>query len=222
MPLTGSQPLPRIPAAIALLLVASACGRLPDYALPKAQLVDAAQLAGGDGVPYRHLTRADFRATAPPIENVGHAARMSAFTCANVVPQRELKVDVRQTQPRGEFVARPKQVAFIAKMDRNCSWWNPKQESAQLAYVLQHEQIHFAIAEAGGRELTKRILAQSATGDSPEQAASALQRAIDGAVRDAMDEMSARNTEFDLATSGRREPVLQQRWYDQLSAELKR
>jgi len=219
MPPTASR---RLPVAIALLLSLSACGRLPDYALPKTQLVDATQLAHTDGVPYRQLTRADFRATTPPIDNARHAERMSAFTCANVVPQGELQMEVRQAQPGGEFVARPKQIAFLAKMDRNCSWWNPKQESAQLAYVLQHEQIHFAIAEAGGRELTKRILAQSATGDSPEQAASALQRAIDGAVRDAMDEMSARNTEFDLATSGRREPVLQQRWYDQLSAELKR
>jgi len=218
----GSHWLPRILAAIAPLLVTAACGRLPDYALPKAQLVDAAQLAGGDGVPYRHLTRADFRATAPPIENVGHAARMSAFTCANVVPQRELKVDVRQTQPRGEFVARPKQVAFIAKMDRNCSWWNPKQEGARPDYVLQHEQIHFAIAEAGARELTGRIRDLSATGSSPEQAATALQRAIDGIFRDAVEAMTARNTAFDRDTSGLSEPVLQQRWYDQLSAELKR
>ena len=219
MPPTASR---RLPVAIALLLSLSACGRLPDYALPKTQLVDATQLAHTDGVPYRQLTRADFRATAAPIDNARHAEHMSAFTCANVVPQGELQVEVRQTQPGGEFVARPKQLALIAKMDRNCSWWNPKLDNDQPDYVLQHEQIHFAIAEAGARELTKRVRAQSATADSPEQAASALQRAIDGVLRNGMEEMIARNTDFDLATSGRREPDLQQRWYDQLSAELKR
>ena len=222
MPLTASQAFQRIAMAIALLLGAAACGRLPDYALPKLQLADAAQLAHSDGVPYRQLTRADFRATAAPIDNARHAEHMSAFTCANVVPQGELQVEVRQAQPGGGFVARPKQLALIAKMDRNCSWWNPKLDNDQPDYVLQHEQIHFAIAEAGARELTKRVRAQSATGDSPEHAASALQRAIDQTFRDAIEAMTARNTEFDLSTSGRREPVLQQRWYDELNAELKR
>lgn len=219
---TGSHPLQRSRAAIALLLVASACGRLPDYALPKAQIVDAAQLAHGDGVPYRKLTRADFRATAPPIENARRAARMSAFTCANVVPNGELQMEVRHAHPGDEFVARPKRVAFIAKLDRNCSWWNPKQDGEPPDYVLQHEQIHFAIAEAAARELTGRVRSLSATGDSAEQAGTALQRAIDGAFRDAVEAMTVRNTDFDRDTSGRHEPVLQQRWYDRLSAELKR
>jgi hypothetical protein len=222
MPFTGSRRLHRIRTAIAVLLVAPACGRLPDYALPKTQLVDAAQLAHSDGVAYRQLTRADFRATAPPIDNARHSARMSAFTCANVVPQRELQLEIRQTRPGGEFIARPKQVAFIAKMDRNCSWWNPKQDAERPDYVLQHEQIHFAIAEASARELTARVAGLSATGDSPERAASALQRAIDDVFRDAIEASTTRNTDFDRDTSGRHEPVLQQRWYDELSAELKR
>ena len=219
MPPTASR---RLPVAIALLLSLSACGRLPDYALPKTQLVDATQLAHTDGVPYRQLTRADFRATTPPIDNARHAAQMSAFSCVNVVPNGELQMEMRQAAPGGEFVARPNQIAFLAKMDRSCSWWNPKQEGAQLTYVLKHEQIHFAIAEAAARELTLRVSSLHATGDSSEQAAAALRRAIDGVLRDGMEEMIARNTDFDLATSGRREPDLQQRWYDQLSAELKR
>jgi hypothetical protein len=208
--------------AIALLVPASACGRLPDYALPKAQLVDAAQLAHDDGIPYRQLTRADFRATAPPIENARHAARMSAFSCANVVPQRELQMEILHAQRDGEFVARPKQVAFLARLDRNCSWWNPKQDAEEPDYVLQHEQIHFAIAEASARELTGRVRGLSAAGDSPERAATALQRAIDDVFRDAIESSNTRNTAFDRDTSGRHEPVLQQRWYDELSAELKR
>jgi hypothetical protein len=218
----GSHLLARISTAIALLLVATACGRLPAYALPKAQLVDAAQLAHSDGVPYRQLTRADFRATTPPIDNARHAARMSAFTCANVVPKGELQMEVRQPQPGGAFVARPKQIAFIAKMDRDCSWWNPKQDNDPPDYVLQHEQIHFAIAEAGARELTRRVRDLSATGDSPERAATSLQRAVDSVFRDAIEANTTRNTDFDRDTSGRHEPVLQQRWYEQLSAELKR
>ncbi len=217
-----SQPSARIGAAIALLLVTAGCGRLPDYALPKARLVDAAELTHTDGIPYRRLTRADFRATAPPIENARHAAQMSAFTCANVVPQRALQLEVRQTKPGGATVARPSQVAFLAKMDRNCSWWNPELDDERPEYVLQHEQIHFAIAEIAARELTRRVRALSATGDSPASAVAALQRAVDAVFRDAIEAMTTRNTDFDRDTSGRSDPVLQQRWYDQLSTELKR
>ena len=207
---------------LALLLLATGCARLPDYAMPRVEVVEAAQLAKTDGIPYRKLTRGDFRARKAPIANPSHAAQMSAFTCANVVPNGAIQIELRQEPATSGFVARPKQATFVAKMDRNCSWWNPAASDEAQSHILQHEQIHFAIAELAARDLTKRVRQLSATGDSAEQAAAVLQRAIDGVFRDAMHQMTARNTDFDLETSGRRDRDPQQRWYDRVTAELAR
>jgi hypothetical protein len=210
--------------ALALLLLAAGCAsqRLPDYAMPQVEVVDAAELAHSDGVAYHTLTRADFRGAKSPLSNAGDEAHMSAFTCANVVPlDRNVPMQVRQTKP-GAFLARPKAIAFVAKMDRDCSWWNPQQPAEGRAYVLQHEQIHFAIVELTARDLTRRARATEAGGDSPQAAVAALKRELDAVFEAAIAAMSERNTRFDLDTSGRRDPELQQRWFDQVSAELKR
>lgn len=207
---------------MALFSFAIACARLPDYAMPRVEVVEAAELARADGIPYRKLTRGDFRAKQAPIADASHAAQMSAFTCANVVPKGDIQMEMRQQSAGGGFVARPAKATFVATMDRNCSWWNPDPSGEASAYILQHEQIHFAIAEVAARDLTKRVRQLSATGDSAEQAASVLQRAIDDVFRVAMHEMTERNIAFDIDTSGRHDPELQQRWYDQVSRELAR
>ncbi|MBS1107556.1 MAG: hypothetical protein H6Q91_3058 [Deltaproteobacteria bacterium] len=209
-------------ARVALLLLTMACARLPEYAMPRVEVVEASQLAKTDGIAYRKLTRGDFRAKKAPLANASHAAQMSAVTCANVVPKGELQMELRQQSAGGAFVARPTRATFVARMDRNCSWWNPAPSGGVSTYILQHEQIHFAIAEVAARELTKRVRQLSATGDSAEQTAAALQRAIDGVFRDGMREMTERNIDFDRDTSGRHDPELQQRWYDRVTAELSR
>jgi hypothetical protein len=38
-------------------------------------------------------------------------------------------------------------------MNRDCSWWNEK-ATMDAAYVLEHEQIHFALTELGARSLS--------------------------------------------------------------------
>jgi hypothetical protein len=204
------------------LLLAPACARLPDYAMPRVEVVEAAQLAKTDGIPYRKLTRGDFRATQAPIASASHAAQMSAFTCANVVPKGDIQMELRQRSAAGDFVARSTGASFVARMDRNCSWWNPAPSDEASNYILQHEQIHFAIAELAARDLTKQVRQLSATGDSPEQAAAALQRAVDAVFRDVVHEMTERNADFDRDTSGRHDPELQQSWYDRVSRELAR
>ncbi len=209
-------------AGLALLLLATGCARLPDYAMPRVELVEASQLAKTDGIPYRKLTRGDFRAKQAPIANADHAAQMSAFSCANVVPQGDLQMEVRQQSATGGFVASTAQARFVARMDRNCSWWNPAPNEESPSLILQHEQIHFAIAEVAARKLTERVRRLSATGDSAEQAAAALQDAVEGVFRDVVLEMTERNARFDIDTSGRHDPELQQRWYDQVSRELAR
>jgi hypothetical protein len=207
-----------------LLLVASGCAtsRLPDYALPQVQVVDPQQLAKTDGVAYRKLTRADFRGAKSPRAGEHGELDMTAYTCANIATQRGIDVDLRQPGPGEPFVARPMKVAFVARMDRDCSWWNPQPSGESQEYVLQHEQIHFAIVELAARDLTRRTQQLTATGDSPQAAAAALQRRLDTLFQASIDAMAERQKRFDLDTSGRNDAKLQQRWFDDVMAELAR
>ena len=46
----------------------------------------------------------------------------------------------------------PRDLRFRAQMDRKCSWWNPKDLGFPQEYILEHEQIHFALCELGARD----------------------------------------------------------------------
>lgn len=210
--------------SFALLLLA-ACGcassRLPDYALPQVQMVDPQQLAKADGVAYRKLTRADFRGKKSPRAGEHGDSDMMAFTCASIATQGGIEVELSQS-PGEPFVARPAKVSFVAKLDRDCSWWNPQSIGESEPYLLQHEQIHFAIVELSARDLTRRAKALTATGDSPESAAAALKKKLDALFSASIDAMAERHTRFDVDTSGRNDSKLQQRWFDEVTAELAR
>ena len=55
------------------------------------------------------------------------------------------------------YSARVEQVVFEAVMIPEKSWWNPHLEKGREDYVLQHEQIHFALMEIAARQLTARV-----------------------------------------------------------------
>lgn len=105
-------------------------------------------------------------------------------------------------------------------MDREQSWWNEKLLDLSAAYILQHEQIHFALHELAARDLTAKAQRLTAKGNSRAEAQANLQQQIDSLLVEALEDLVSRNTEFDLDTSGRYEPALQSRWYRKVQAEL--
>jgi hypothetical protein len=52
------------------------------------------------------------------------------------------------------FFGRIERLAFEAVMLPDRSWWNPKIPANMRGYVLQHEQIHFALMELAAQQLT--------------------------------------------------------------------
>jgi hypothetical protein len=64
-----------------LCLLGFACSPLPEYAAPKAGVVDHSALANSDLITYRTLTRADFLAAGPPESAREHAEKLGALTC---------------------------------------------------------------------------------------------------------------------------------------------
>jgi hypothetical protein len=51
------------------------------------------------------------------------------------------------------YVGSIPQITFEAMFMPTCSWWHPEVPEGLKAYVLQHEQIHFALAELAARNL---------------------------------------------------------------------
>ena len=206
---------------IATLLVA--CSTLPDHAPPRAGLMRPADYRATDVIRYRAITRADFRAAAPPAPVAEHAKSFGAFTCASIVPAGMTRVRFDPDREPERWLGRLENTAFHAEMDRGCSWWNPEKVPVPAAYVLEHEQIHFALTEIQARQLAARLGAVSLRTDSPSPTvASELQKRYDALLEAARDELLRTSTEFDEDTSGGYEPERQKRWLERVEAELAR
>jgi hypothetical protein len=191
---------------------------LPEFARPHAQPMRAEDYSATDVIRYRQVARADFRASRPPARIATNAARMGAYTCVHILPVGDPRVKV-QPQPDGSLVARLGSVRFRAQMDRGCSWWN---DEARLdpSYVLQHEQIHFALAEIQARRLTAEIQSIEIVERDPRLANQEIQRAFDRAARGATEALLRENTRFDEETSFRFVPAVQKRWLREVEQQL--
>lgn len=209
-------------AALPLAALLVACATLPEHARPRAGVVDPAAYRAVDPIRYRALTRADFRAAAPPAHVAAHAGSFGAFTCANIVPEGMARVRFEPTGEPGTYLGRLENAAFHAEMDRGCSWWNPKGPPIPADYVLEHEQIHFALTEIQARRLTAKLREVRLRTDSPQDATGELQARYNEVLQDATQELLRASTAFDEDTSGSYQPARQARWRERVEADLAR
>jgi hypothetical protein len=211
-----------------LAFALSGCHTLPEYAAPKGGVVDAGKLDSSDVIGYRQLTRSDFRGTQAPPEFAKVADRVGAATCGQVrtTPGTAFLINWRQATPASEkhHWVEVKNLEFMALMDRHCSWWNERAAARQPAYVLQHEQIHFALYELGARKLNASVEAikheMSAEGSSQQEVQDHAQQALNEALQKATEELLERNRDFDQDTSLGYRPDRQRAWLQKVTAEL--
>jgi hypothetical protein len=218
----------RVVALLAALLGAAGCAssRLPDWAHGGAREI-APETADTDVIAYRTLTRDDFRGSEPPPSLAEHRDDVGAATCAYFRTGPGIEVEVRPSAraadtPRYDVSLRGLAVETV--MSRSCSWWNAEQEALPQDYVLQHEQIHFALFELAARRFNAdaaRIAAKCAySGEDPKalvaQTRGCLRERIDAAMREAM----AENRRFDEDTSYAHEPDKQRAWFARVQREL--
>lgn len=213
----------------ALLVVALVgCSTLPEYAAPKGGVVEAGKLDSTDVIGYRQLTRADFRGTHAPPEFARVADRVGAATCGQVRTTSDTTFFIkwRQETPSSEKLhwVEVKKLSFMALMDRRCSWWNDKAAARAPDYVLQHEQIHFALYELGARKLNASVDAlkrdMTAEGDSQAEVEARAQRALNDALLKATEDLLERNRDFDEDTSLGYRPDRQRAWLQRVNEEL--
>lgn len=214
--------------SLAAAWLALSCSSLPDYAAPKAGTIEGGDPTAGDLIPYRKLARSDFKGTEAPEAFRAVADKVGAATCARVVSDPQAEIEITQhTSPQGQktTTGRIKTIGYRALMDRSCSWWNDNAGGQPPEYVLQHEQIHFALFEVEARRLDRRAKELAKTLKVEGETLDDVKSEIEQRIQAMFDETSAtlleRNTDFDEDTSLGYEPERQQEWLETVERELK-
>ncbi|MFW2369057.1 MAG: hypothetical protein ACN4GW_21790 [Desulforhopalus sp.] len=206
------------------LSLSSGCGGLPEYAQP--HLYPGGKTISGDALTYRELTQSDFQATSVPDRLSKYKKKLNAHTAVSIRPVFGAKYIVSKGMIGAQhiFHGRVENLAFEAVMIPTQSWWNPAVGSKKRDYVLQHEQIHFALMEVAAKKLTLKVKGDpfviSAYGNSVLDVKRKLREEI-GRLLEKTQRLSLEShTDFDEDTSMRHNPVVQQEWYDEVMAEL--
>lgn len=209
-----------------LSLLSSGCGGLPDYAQP--------HLSSGWGslpeniITYRKLTRADFQATTVPGRLSKHKRKLNAHTAVSIRPAVGARYIITHGMIGDQrvFHGRIENLVFEAVMIPEQSWWNPAVSKKRQSYVLQHEQIHFALMELEAKKLSQRVKEDSAVTYAYGNSASEVKRELGQLIAQLLDESQRltlkSHTEFDEDTSMQHNPKAQQEWHDRVMSKLKK
>ena len=206
----------------------SACAQLPEYARPQTIKIDGIQEAGKTGFTYRPLTTDDFKASSLSDHQSAHAKNINAQSAIliRLTPDSKFKISPWPLWGQMNYLGSINHLAFAAVMIPQHSWWNPNMNPARKAYVLQHEQIHFALTELAARQLTRdsqewasKLLVVKQT---PEQVQSEIFEQIQEKIKTALEANQKQHLEFDNDTSLSYNPSWQSWWFEKVEKELGR
>jgi len=212
--------------SLALALI-PACARLPDYARPRMVQAENLQQTRLAGFTYRELTTDDFRAASQSEPMAGHAERINAHAATQIRLTADSRFRITSGELYGQsyFFGRIERMGFEAVMLPDRSWWNPKIPANLRGYVLQHEQIHFALTELTARQLTgdsqKWAAEVLVIQPTPQEVRTELARQIRDRINAAMEASLKRQAQFDEDTSLFFNPRRQQWWSWTVEDELK-
>jgi len=150
---------------------------------------------------------------------------MAAVTCVFTQPIVDKKaIDIQpSTTANGDQVydVTYKNLSYRALMKRNCSWWNPNTPESDEDYVLEHEQIHFALFEIAAREWSElpplRIRVKAASNDVMKRE---IKAQFDNMLQQRLKVLLEQNRKFDEETSLGRNPEKQRKWLDLMRSRL--
>jgi hypothetical protein len=207
------------------LLTGLGCSSLPDFAAPKSSPVESGAADPADAISYRPLQRSDFRRKGPPGQIQHGKYELGALTCGSLLTSPDTQMQLETiTEPNGKshYRGRFKILKFRALMDRQCSWWNPK--NREPAYTLQHEQIHFALYEIEARRMNERaaklVRDTLIEADDREEVVTRLNAAIKELLDEHVEQSLERNRDFDEDTSLGHDPERQAEWWKRIQREL--
>lgn len=214
-------------ALIAVLLaLIAACARLPEYARPRMVQTAEPEKAMATAFPFRPLTLDDFRATSLSEDQLAHGDRIKAHAAMliRVTADSTFKITNGDFYGQRYFFGKIEHLAFEAVMLPDRSYWSPTITPDLRGYVLQHEQIHFAITEIAARQLTRD--AQKWASEvmviqpTPQAVRAEMFRRVKEKINAAMEANLKRQGNFDEDTSLSFNPRWQQWWFETVEKEL--
>jgi hypothetical protein len=209
---------------VALALVAGCAS--PGGEAPRSEVAEApAEPDTAQLIRFRTLSRGDFRSSQPPPGFEAYRERLGAATCAQIAPNPGTHARIER-DAGGGFVAVPEGLGYSARMDRACSWWNTSSRQFPPEYVLEHEQIHFALVELEARRMNARLpeIVGSARsrGATPEEAARGVETRLREVLEASLRAAAEQSNRFDQETSLGLHADRQREWRLRVEAELER
>ena len=207
-----------------MLLFLGSCVRLPDYAQP--HFYQNTDPLPRNVITYRKLTRADFQAKEPPPHLQDHTKHLNAHivTSIRVAPTSRFSVSSTTIYGQEIYSGQMEELSFEAVMSPANSWWNLHLEKGREGYVLQHEQIPFALTEISARRLTVTAagerVALAGFDSSIAAVKKGLMEKINALITASRDDLLKEQTAFDEDTSMRYSPKTQQKWWQRVTEEL--
>jgi hypothetical protein len=215
-------------AALSLSLISViACVRLPEYAKPHKIRIDEIHKSIPTGFTYRQLTPKDFRAPSLPENLSTHRESLNAQSAITIRMTADSNITITRFSlwDQINYSGSINHLAFEAIMIPDNSWWNPKIKGAMTDYVLQHEQIHFALTELAARKLTSDARKWASNiyviKQSPQEVYSEIIQQIKSMIDSAMETNKKRHLKFDEDTSLFYNPSWQAWWLKRVEKELK-
>ncbi len=204
----------------------SSCASLPEYAQPRVSIGEDVD-TWNELIRYRQLGITDFRSPSLSGDLRKHSYKLQAHTKIIVRAGEETKYSIYRTQAFNRIVYRGgiEKLVFEALMIPDASWWSPRISSEKAPYVLQHEQIHFAIMEVTARKMNRQVQEDESFatcyGESREEVEKLLADQVSNFIEKNLSLVVAEHTTFDEDTSLRYDPKMQQQWYEKITEQLK-
>ncbi len=202
------------------------CVTLPEYGKPRFVAPGVDNPGNKEGFTYRKLERKDFQASSLPEASRQYSHNIGAQSCVTIRPSEDAKITIVQSHYDTMlfFAGTLKQVSFEAIFVPDCSWWNPAIPTDKEEYVLQHEQIHFALAELAARELTSKAVDEMnsylAIGNDHKEVQEEIAKKLRGMGEETMQVSLKEHTAFDEDTSLFYDPRVQKRWLQNVNIRL--
>jgi hypothetical protein len=210
--------------ALLAMCLCMSCSRLPSYSHPR--VAARGGVVPAETIPYRTLEVGDFQAQSLPEDLLNHRQELNAHSTValRTCPGAHYALSFVSDAGSQVSCARVMDLRFEALMLPGKSWLRPSLETDMTGYVLQHEQVHFAVMELTARRLNQRIFVEGdrlkACEKDAEAAITSVSAKIDTWLAEAEQAALRQHGDFDEATSYRYVPHIQQQWYDRVLREL--
>jgi hypothetical protein len=211
---------------LVLLVSLSSCASLPEYARPQIYIPEEGTATTQKGFSYRKLAVTDFQATSLPVGIQQYSRHLNARSCITMHPTQNSKVNISRAffYDHPTYVGSFEHISFKASFIPSCSWWNGQIPEKLKAYVLQHEQIHFALAELAAHKVTLQaeegLINYIAFGNTKSEVQTKLMKKVKELTQDAINSDLKVHTAFDEDTSGFYVPKIQQSWLSDVEKRL--